>query len=111
MWIAFKIYGDYTKWRHLAHVNTDSISNAHRVMPGAVIKYMPPVQEFDWNPTGNPYLVKRGDTLGTVSKDVYGVMSRWKEIYEHNRPLIRNPNLIFAGFTIYYMADDSVAMK
>lgn len=105
MWVAFKIYGDYTKWRHLAHANSDMLKGGQTVASGMTLKYVPPVQEFDWSPSGNPYLVKKGDTLGTISKDVYGVTKRWREIFEFNRPLIRDPNLIFAGFTVYYQPD------
>ena len=27
----------------------------------------------------------------------------WKNIWNNNKPLIRDPNKIFAGFTLYYL--------
>lgn len=110
MWIAFKIYGDYGRWRDLVQSNAGRIDNGH-ITEGMTINYSPPMQEFVWNPEGDPYLIKRGENLGVVSTNVYGVKKRWKEIYNNNRPLIRNPNLIFAGFTIYYIPDNKVAAR
>ena len=46
-------------------------------------------------------VIKRGDTLGTISSDTYGTMKFWRNIWDNNRPLIKDPNVIFAGFTIY----------
>jgi nucleoid-associated protein YgaU len=98
MMVAFKIYGDYRKWKEIRNLNKDK----KKIVAGTELKYYVPEQKFGWKPDGNPYLVKTGDTLGIISKDKYGTVSKWKSIYENNRPLIRNPNLIFAGFTIYY---------
>ena len=50
---------------------------------------------------GNPYLIKSGDTLGKISNTTYGTIKYWKNIWNNNKPLIKDPNKIFAGFTIY----------
>ena len=50
-----------------------------------------------------------GETLGTISNKHYGVTKRWKDLYENNRPMIKDPNLIFAGFTLYYVPDRDLA--
>jgi hypothetical protein len=47
-------------------------------------------------------MIKNGETLGTISNSVYQTPKKWKAIWENNKPLIRNPNVIFAGFTLYY---------
>jgi nucleoid-associated protein YgaU len=103
MWVAFSIYGDYRKWKELkewnSHVNTNQLG------AGSVIRYKAPAHKFVWQPEGLPHLVKRGETLGTISSDKYGTARRWKDIYHNNKPLIRDPNLIFAGFTLYYVPD------
>lgn len=101
MIVAFKIYGDYEKWRELARWNADRLGPNYSVSVGMKLKYEVPAQKFVWNPEGNPYLIKVGDTLGTISKDTYGTMGYWKNIWQNNRPLIKDPNKIFAGFTIY----------
>ena len=105
MMIAFNLYGDYTKWKRLRNMNPGI--NPHSLAAGQVIKYEVPEEEFSWVPNGNPYLIKRGDTLGTISKDKYGTPKKWRDIYNNNSPLIRDPNLIFAGFTIYYIDGES----
>ncbi len=101
MIIAFKIYGDYEKWRELARWNAGSLGPNHSISVGQKLKFQAPSQKFVWNPEGNPYLIKVGDTLGTISKDTYGTNGYWKNIWTNNKPLIKDPNRIFAGFTIY----------
>lgn len=108
MMISFKLYGDYSKWRSLAKMNKKHIKNGI-VMAGKTIRYNKPSVEFNWQPQGNPYLIKNGDTLGKISNDVYGTQKKWKAIWENNRPLIKDPNQIFAGFTIFYQDQGSVA--
>ena len=107
MLIAFKIYGDYHRWKELQQLNPEFANKELTV--GAQIKYNRPLQEFQYNPQGLPYLIKRNDTLGSISGDVYGITTRWREIYNNNRILIRDPNLIFAGFTLYYVPDQTLA--
>lgn len=105
MWIAFKIYGDYAMWKKIANMNPGATSG---ISVGQVLRYNPPMREFNWNPQGNPYLIKRGDTLGLISKSVYGNSGKWRSIYNNNRPMIKNPNIIFAGFTLYYLDNPSM---
>jgi nucleoid-associated protein YgaU len=108
MMIAFRIYGDYRKWKELKSLNGLSSS---RIDTGMVIKYNRPAEEFVWSPEGLPYLIKTGDTLASISNDKYGTESKWRSIYNNNKPLIRDPNLIFAGFTIYYLQDRDLASE
>ncbi len=103
MMIAFKIYGDYGRWKELANMNSGVLKGSSTVRAGTSISYNAPAEEFVWNPQGNPYLIKTGDTLGIIAKDVYATPKKWKLLWENNRPLIRDPNKIFAGFTIYYL--------
>jgi nucleoid-associated protein YgaU len=101
MMIAFKIYGDYERWRELAKLNSDTLNGSYTINSGMNLRYNMPSETFSWNPDGNPYLIKVGDTLGTISTDTYGKNKFWKNIWDNNKPLIKNPNRIFAGFTIY----------
>ena len=41
------------------------------------------------------YVVQKGDTLGKIAKAYPGVT--WKQIYEANKDVIKNPDLIFPG--------------
>ena len=104
MQVAFKIYGDYRKWKYLMDVNNLSDQS---ISEGTSLKYGKPMNDFVWNPKGNPYLIKTGDTLGHISQKKYNTTKKWRSIYENNKPLIRDPNLIFAGFTLYYIPDGS----
>jgi len=100
MWIAFNIYGDYEKWRSLSNANPNT--NIRNLKIGSEIRYLMPKKKFVWNPKGVPHLVKSGETLGTISNQKYGTTGRWREIWDNNKPMIKNPDLIFTGFTIYY---------
>ncbi len=103
MMVAFKLYGDYAKWKELANYNRDVLNGSTILRTGMNLKYMAPAEEFVWNPQGLPYLIRTGDTLGGISNTVYQNTKKWKMIWENNRPLIKDPNKIFAGFTLYYL--------
>jgi nucleoid-associated protein YgaU len=103
MMIAFKLYGDYAKWKTLAAQNQKALKGGQMVREGMTLQYSAPAQEFVWNPQGLPYLIRTGDTLGGISKTVYTTSKKWKLIWNNNKPLIKDPNLIFSGFTIYYL--------
>ena len=103
MLIAFKLFGDYGKWKEIVEQNPEIKTTG--LVSGVSIKYNSPGKVFDWKPEGLPYLIKTGDTLGKISDEKYGTPKRWRYIWENNKPLIKDPNLIFAGFTLYYKPD------
>lgn len=43
------------------------------------------------------YTVEKGDTLSGISEARYGDPSRWKEIFEANRPMLDDPDRIYPG--------------
>ncbi len=102
MQIAFKIYGDIGKWKSLKEMNRTTFSKNSALHANMTLKYAAPNKEFVWNPEGTPYMIKNGETLGTISNSVYKTPKKWKSIWENNKPLIKNPNVIYAGFTLYY---------
>ncbi len=101
MMISFKVYGDYDRWREIARMNEDQLAGNYNLRKGMSLRYSVPTETFVWNPEGNPYLIQNGDTLGSISATTYGTKRYWKNIWDNNRPLIRDPNRIFAGFTLY----------
>ncbi len=109
MQIAFKLYGDVNKWKDLKAMNKDKVANNSSLRANMNLKYMAPETPFVWNPAGEPYMIKNGDTLGTISNNVYATKKKWKTIWENNKPLITNPNIIFAGFTLYYKKNPTMA--
>ena len=102
MQIAFKIYGDISKWKSIQQMNGAKFSKNSSLHPNMELKYTAPAQSFVWNPEGTPYMIKTGETLGTISNSVYQTPKKWKSIWENNKPMIKNPNVIYAGFTLYY---------
>ncbi|PIP94887.1 MAG: hypothetical protein COW00_14420 [Bdellovibrio sp. CG12_big_fil_rev_8_21_14_0_65_39_13] len=103
MMISFKLFGVLSDWKKLYSWNEEQLINENNLTPGMQLKYVPADEEFSWQPEGNPYLIVRGDTLGVISTKVYdGEKKYWKKLWENNKPMIRDPNLIFAGFTIFY---------
>jgi nucleoid-associated protein YgaU len=48
-------------------------------------------------PTEKTYTVVKGDSLSKIAQSIYGDAKKWKLIYEANRELIKNPDLIYPG--------------
>ena len=46
------------------------------------------------------YVVKPGDSLSKIAQQVYGNMNDWRKIYDANRDIIQNPDLIHPGQTL-----------
>jgi nucleoid-associated protein YgaU len=46
---------------------------------------------------GRSYTVQKGDSLSKIAKREYGDAQQWRRIYEANRDLIQNPDLIYPG--------------
>jgi nucleoid-associated protein YgaU len=46
---------------------------------------------------GRTYTVRKGDSLSKIAKREYGDAQQWRRIYEANRDVIENPDLIYPG--------------
>lgn len=46
---------------------------------------------------GQSHVVAKGDTLYKLARQYYSDQSRWKDIYEANRNVIPNPNMLKVG--------------
>jgi nucleoid-associated protein YgaU len=101
MKIAFENYGDLYKWKEIYEANKDVISDPNKVPPGTKLK-LDPSSRVSVATNGSQYMIKSGDTLGTISNDVYGTKRKWKRLWENNKQLIHDPNRIYAGFFLYY---------
>lgn len=51
------------------------------------------------------YIIKSGDTLSAIAKKFLGDATRYDEIFEANREVIEDPNLIFPGQKIRILVD------
>jgi len=47
--------------------------------------------------TGRTYVVVKGDSLSKIAKREYGDANKWPKIYDANRNIITNPDLIYPG--------------
>ncbi len=43
------------------------------------------------------YTVKKGDYLSKIAKEVYGIANKYTVIFEANKPMLKDPNLIYPG--------------
>jgi len=52
--------------------------------------------------TGAPrmYVVQSGDSLSKISKKFYGNANSWKRIFEANKDVVKNPDLIQPGWKL-----------
>jgi nucleoid-associated protein YgaU len=46
---------------------------------------------------GKSYTIKKGDSLSKIAKREYGDAQQWRRIYEANRDIIKDPDLIYPG--------------
>ena len=60
-----------------------------------VVKYPPVVAPPE--PEKQFYTVKKGDYLSKIAKEVYGNANKYDVIFEANKPMLKDPNLIYPG--------------
>jgi nucleoid-associated protein YgaU len=101
MKIAYENYGDLHKWREIYEANKGKIHDPNAVPPGTQLQ-LDPSQRKTIAHNGSQYRIKGGDTLGSISMDVYGKKEKWKRLWKNNKQLIPDPNKIYAGFYLYY---------
>ncbi len=102
MKIAFETYGDLYQWRKIFDLNRGTLSSPTVLPVGTVLKIDQPIGSPNISRNGERYLIRNGDTLGSISQSVYGTPRKWKKIWQNNREMIRDPNKIYAGFHLYY---------
>lgn len=101
MKIAFEAYGDIYAWKKIYEANRDVITDPNNIPKGITLKLEGATRPQP-EQNGERYQIKKGDTLGKISAQVYGTPSRWRDIWENNRQLVKDPNKIYAGFYVYY---------
>jgi len=56
--------------------------------------------ESSWRKEFELYVVKKGDTLATISRQVYGDNNQWHRIQQANPIVLKNPELVHAGLVL-----------
>jgi nucleoid-associated protein YgaU len=84
------IYGDPYQWIRIYSVNKDMIKNPDLIYPEWVLKIARGVGR-------NEHLVVKGEWLGKIAgcAKVYNDPTKWTKLYEANKDLISDPNLIY----------------
>ena len=84
-------YGDGSQWPLIYERNRDTISDPNMIYAGHTL----------WVPLPmlSSYSVIEGDFLGKIAgySRVYGDRGMWPQLYEANRNIISDPNLIYPG--------------
>jgi nucleoid-associated protein YgaU len=108
MLVAYKVLGDYQKWQEISKLNKDVLGKKTVLEQGQKLRYIKREIASVENPQGSPYLIKPSDNLGVISKKVYNTSRLWDELYYNNRKLIKNPNVLYSGFVIFYPSKDEI---
>jgi nucleoid-associated protein YgaU len=56
--------------------------------------------EASTNNGSRSYVVVKGDSLSAIAKREYGDAKEWRRIYDANRDIIKDPDLIYPGQTL-----------
>jgi len=84
-------YGDGSQWPLIYERNRDTISDPDLIYAGHTLWVPVPLR--------SSYTVVEGDYLGKIAgyAVIYGDRGMWPQLYEANRNIISDPNLIYPG--------------
>lgn len=83
-----EIYNDPYQWIRIYCVNKDQIKNPDLINPDQILKIARGVGD-------NEYLVVKGDYLKKIAGQVLSNPTQWTKLYEANKDIITNKDLIF----------------
>ena len=85
-----EIFNDPWKWMRIYSANRDEIRNPDLIYPDQMLRIPRQIGRDE-------YLVVRGDFLRKISgyAQVYGDPFQWTKIYQANKTIINDPNLIY----------------
>jgi len=82
-------------------VNTENTINRLRVKEAPAARPVPPPLAEATKPAeATTYVVQPGDTLSALAQRFYGKASLYPRIFEANRDILNNPDLIKVGQTL-----------
>lgn len=108
--IALKIFQEMDRWRELAEAS--SIANPNLIYPGDVVYYQLDMTSVAFakqyeNVPMEEIQVKGGDTLSSLSQDIYGDQEQWKFLWRLNSH-IKDPHKIQIGSIIKYPTPEAL---
>jgi len=95
MKISYAKYGSIFRWKEIYAANRSVLSDFNKIPIGATI-LIHGVEFIVFEKNGEPYLIRKGDTLVRIAEKLYGNQARWRDLWLNNKRLIRNPNRIYA---------------
>ena len=92
--IASRLYGNAGKYPVIFEANLEVIKDPNLIYPGQILRIIkPPVGQAP----SDTYTVKPGDTLSKIAKQFYGDARKYSIIFEANRDILKDPNIIHPG--------------
>lgn len=100
--IARKYYGKATTAlvNAIVKANKDKIKNPDLIYPGQVFVIPGTEAKTPSVSKAKTYKVVKGDYLRKISKQFYGDEMQWQKIYNANKSVIKNPDLIYPGLVL-----------
>ena len=68
-----------------------NVKNVEKVSDMLTVKVAEP------EPEPRFYTIEKGDSLSKIAKEVYGDYKKWEALFEANKEVIENPDLIYPG--------------
>jgi LysM repeat protein len=97
--LAEHYYGTGRDWRRIAMANPALLTGGpDRLVVGWRLRI--PGVEGAAQDTGRVVVVKQGDTLSSIARDVYGHESDWRHLWHANRAQLEDPDELIVGIQL-----------
>lgn len=109
--IATVIYGTSRRWQDLASANNLEASTP--IFPGDILRYPADSASAEFetaykNLPRSKVVVQKGDTLELIAERQLGNKAFWKLVWRWNESIIAEPNKIFEGQSLDYIAAEEL---
>ncbi len=110
--ISSIIFGTSRRWSDLASAN--GLESNTPIFPGDVLRYPADSASSDFeaayrNLPRSKAVVQKGDTLALIAERQMGNPAFWKLLWRWNESIIAEPNKIFEGQSLDYIAPQEMA--
>ncbi len=109
--VAQYLYKNPARWSDLQKWNFQTIHDENHIPSGTLIKYLPDVKEAKRNVASEKsskeqfkyHIVGKGQSLGYIALLYLGSRKSWKQIYDWNRDILKNPEDLEIGMKVKYL--------